>query len=132
AANAARDEVRSARVFALHEDAVTAENGRRAVTLGHLPVFEIDFGIDTQAADDPRNGIPIHFHQAALRTIFGDCRVRYCCHESKLLVKRSATVFSEGTWPVSGSEPGTGMPPFWFFIDRVIGDATERTDRRSV
>ena len=50
AADAAGDEVRVARVFTLHEDAVTAEDRRRAMTLRDLPVFEIDLGENPQAA----------------------------------------------------------------------------------
>ncbi len=62
AADAAGDEVRVARIFALHEDAVAAEDGGRAMALGHLPVFKIDLGKDSQAAHDPGNRVPVHFH----------------------------------------------------------------------
>ena len=31
----------------------------------HAPVFKIDFGENSQAADDPGNRIPIHVHQLA-------------------------------------------------------------------
>ena len=50
AADAAGDEVGVARILALHENAVAAENGRSAVALGHLPILEIDLGEDAQAA----------------------------------------------------------------------------------
>ena len=62
AANAAGDEVRVARIFALHEDAVSAEDRGCAVTLGDLAFAEVDFGKDAEAADDPRNRIPIHLY----------------------------------------------------------------------
>ncbi|MND01482.1 hypothetical protein D3C83_204920 [compost metagenome] len=55
--------MRIAWIFPLHEDAVTAEDRRSAVALGNLAVFEVDFREDAQAAYDPRDGIPIHFHQ---------------------------------------------------------------------
>ena len=62
AADAAGNEVRVARVFALHEDAVAAEDRGRAVTLGDLAFAEIDLGEDAEAADDPGDGIPIHLY----------------------------------------------------------------------
>ena len=62
AADAAGDEVRVARILALHEDAVAAEDRRGAVALGHLALAEVDFGEDAQAADDPGDRIPIHLN----------------------------------------------------------------------
>ena len=53
AADAAGDEVRVARIFALHEDAVAAEDRGGAVTLGDLAFAEVDLGEDAEAADDP-------------------------------------------------------------------------------
>ena len=62
AADAAGDEVRVARILALHEDAVSAEDRRGAVALGDLALAEVDFGEDAEAAHDPGNRIPIHLH----------------------------------------------------------------------
>ncbi len=62
AADAAGDEVRVARIFALHEDAVAAEDRGRAVTLGDLALAEVDLGEDAEAADDPGDRIPIHLY----------------------------------------------------------------------
>ena len=62
AADAAGDEVSVARILALHEDAVAAKDRRGAVTLGDLPLAEVDFGEDSEAADDPGNRIPIHLY----------------------------------------------------------------------
>ena len=62
-ADAAGDEVSIARVFALHEDAVPAKDGRGAVTLGHMLVLEVDLGKDAQAAHDSGDRVPVHFHQ---------------------------------------------------------------------
>ena len=66
AADAAGDEVRVARVFALHENAVAAEDRRGAVALGDLAVVEIDLGENAEAAHDSGNRIPVHLHQIAL------------------------------------------------------------------
>ena len=63
AANAAGDEVSVARVFALHENAVPAKDGRGAVALDHMLVLEVDLGKDAEAAHDPGNRVPVHFHQ---------------------------------------------------------------------
>ena len=59
-ADPAGDEVRVAGVLALHEDAVAAEDRRGAVALGDPLGLEVDLGVDTQAAHDPRDGIPGH------------------------------------------------------------------------
>ena len=61
AADPAGDEVGVARVLALHEDAVAAEDRRGAVAFGDLPVGEVDLGVDAQAAHDPGDRIPRHF-----------------------------------------------------------------------
>ena len=76
AADAAGDEVGVARVLALHEDAVAAEDRRGAVALGDLPVGEIDLGEDAQAADDPGDRVPGHLDQLSG---FGRC---LCFRES--------------------------------------------------
>ena len=52
AADAAGDEVGVARILALHEDRVAAEDRRRAVALDDFPVLEVDLGVDAEAADD--------------------------------------------------------------------------------
>ena len=67
-ADAAGDEVGVARVFALHEDAVAAEDRRGAVTLDHLAVGEIDFGEDAETADDSGYRIPVHLDDLLLLT----------------------------------------------------------------
>ncbi len=63
AANAAGDEMRVARVFPLHEDAVAAKDRRGAVTLRHLARAEVDFREDAQAADDAGDRIPVHLDE---------------------------------------------------------------------
>jgi hypothetical protein len=67
-ADAAGDEVGIARVFALHENAVAAEDRGGAVTLDDLAVSEIDFGEDAETADDSGYRIPIHLHDLLLVT----------------------------------------------------------------
>ena len=74
AADAAGDEVGVARILALHEDAVAAEDRRGAVALGHLPVVEVDLGEDAQAAHDPGDRVPVHLHQIALSCSASCCR----------------------------------------------------------
>jgi hypothetical protein len=61
-ADATGNEVRVAGVFALHENAVAAEDGRRAMTLNHLPVGKIDLGKDAEASDNSGYRVPIHLH----------------------------------------------------------------------
>ena len=61
----AGDEVGVPRVLALHEDAVAPEDRRGAVAIRHLPLPEVDLGVDAQAPHDARDGIPRHLHEPA-------------------------------------------------------------------
>ena len=63
AADAAGDEVGVARVFALHENAVAAEDGGSAVALGDFLLIEVDLGVDAEASDDSGDRVPGHFHK---------------------------------------------------------------------
>ena len=65
AADAAGDEVGVARILALHEDRIAAEDRRGAVALDDFLVVEVDLGVDAEAADDAGDGIPRHLHQLA-------------------------------------------------------------------
>jgi hypothetical protein len=65
-ADPARDEVRVARVLALHEDRVASEDRRRAVTLDDLLLLEVDLRVDTQASDDAGDRIPGHLDEAVV------------------------------------------------------------------
>ncbi len=60
AADPAGDEVRVARVDALHEDVESPEDHRRRVALVDLLVGEVDLRVDAEAADDPGDRIPRH------------------------------------------------------------------------
>ena len=62
-ADAAGDEVGVARVLALHEDAVAAEDRRRALALDDRLVAPVDLRVDAQAADDPGDRIPGHLDE---------------------------------------------------------------------
>jgi hypothetical protein len=64
-ANPTGDEVRVARVFPLHENAVAAEHRRCAEALGDFLFVEINSRIKTETPDDPRDRIPDHFDQLA-------------------------------------------------------------------
>ena len=66
-ADAAGNEMRVARVFPLHENAIAAKDRRRAVTLGDPAVLEVDLSVDAQTADDPCDRVPIHLDQRASR-----------------------------------------------------------------
>ena len=77
AADAAGDEVRVARIFALHEDAVAAENRRGAIALRDLLIVEVNLGENTQAAHDAGNRIPVHLHQIAF--LGWDFGLYLCC-----------------------------------------------------
>src|SRR5215471_2096420 len=61
-ANSTGDKVRVARVLTFHEDAVAAEDRRSAMALRHLPVFEVDLCVNTQAAHDSGNRVPVHLY----------------------------------------------------------------------
>ena len=63
-ADPARDEVRVPRVLALHEDAVAPEDRGRAVAFRHLPLAEVDLGVDAQAPHDARDRVPCHLDEA--------------------------------------------------------------------
>ena len=63
-ADAARDEVGVARVLALHEDAVAAEDRRGALALGDLALAEVDLRVDPEAADDAGDRVPRHVDEA--------------------------------------------------------------------
>jgi hypothetical protein len=64
-ADSTGDEVRVARVLALHEDGVAAEDRRGAVALGHHSLLEVDLGVDAQAPDDASDRIPRHLDKIA-------------------------------------------------------------------
>jgi hypothetical protein len=63
AADAACDEVSVARIFALHEEAVTSKDVGSAKGLCHPPVLEVDLRIDAQAANDTCHWIPRHLYK---------------------------------------------------------------------
>jgi hypothetical protein len=63
AADAAGDKVGVARIFALHEEAVTSENRGGAMTLRHLTLLEINLSIDAEAANDACDRIPRHLYK---------------------------------------------------------------------
>ena len=63
-ADPAGDEVRVARVLALHEDRVAAEDRRRAVALGDRRSAEVDLRVDPEAADDAGDRVPRHLDEA--------------------------------------------------------------------
>ena len=65
AANATGDEVRVPRVFASHEDAVAAKDGRGAITFDDFAVVEINLSENSETPDDSGDRVPVHFHKVA-------------------------------------------------------------------
>ena len=65
AADAAGDEVRVARVLALHEHAVAPEERGGALALRHFAVVEVYLRVDPEVADDARDGVPRHLHEVS-------------------------------------------------------------------
>jgi hypothetical protein len=63
AADATRDEVSVAWVFALHEKAVASEDVGGAIGLRHPPVLKVNLSIDAQAANDACHRIPRHLYK---------------------------------------------------------------------
>ncbi len=63
AADAAGDEVGVAGVLAPQENAVAAKERGGHLALGHLPVLEVDLGVNAQVADDAGDGVPVLLHQ---------------------------------------------------------------------
>ncbi len=82
AADARGDEPGVARVLALHEHRVAAEQRRGAVALHDFPVREVDLRVDAQVADDPGDRIPGHVHDlcglAPFGAGLGGRHLRYC------------------------------------------------------
>ena len=79
-ADSAGDEMRIARIFVLHEDAVTSEDRGRAVALDNFPVSEINLGENPQTPDDSGDGIPRHLYDiSSLGSRFRRCNCR-CFH----------------------------------------------------
>jgi hypothetical protein len=62
--------MRVARVLALHEDAIAAEDRRSAVALDDLLLLKVNLRVDPEAAHDPGNRIPGHLDKTG---IFGRC-----------------------------------------------------------
>ena len=98
AADAAGDEVRVARVLALHEQAVAAEDRRRAVALGDRHVREVDLGVDPEAADDAGDRVPGHLDEPA---VLGCRRCSACASSRPLLVVVGMPRSPRPSWPRS-------------------------------
>jgi hypothetical protein len=71
AANATRDEMRVTRIFAFHENAVSAKQRRGAFAFDDFTIVEIDLRVDPEIADDPRYGIPGHRDELSVTDLRG-------------------------------------------------------------
>src|SRR5579871_6217536 len=87
--DAAGDEMRITWVLALHKEAVPSEDGRGAVALRHPPVPEVDFGVDSQAANNTSNRVPRHFYKL-WRLGWSLFSPHLCSHNASSLLKRIA------------------------------------------
>jgi hypothetical protein len=61
-ADSAGNEVRVARIFILHEDAVPSEDRGGTMALDYFPVREVDLGKDPQTPNDSGDRVPGHLH----------------------------------------------------------------------
>ena len=143
-ADATGNEVSVARVFALHEDAVPAKDGRGAVALDHMLVLEVDLGKNAQAAHDPGDRVPVHFHQVPLLAgnILGRCG--NSAHLRSLLwilsvplremfsVRPSPVVFSVRPRVVPGGQFRAGMTPLRLFVGGTLGHRAQGTNRAAI
>ncbi len=90
AADAARDEVRVARVLALHEDAVAAEDRGGAPAADDLLRLEVDLRVDAEVPDDPRDRVPGHVDELPRLPIDSLARGGHLRSSSSLVSRASA------------------------------------------
>ena len=122
-ADPAGDEMSVARILALHEYAVAAEDGGRAVTLGDFSVLEINLRENAEAAHDPGNRIPVHLDQVSrlagrLRSWFGN---RFLGPWLIPLPIQKQSLVRIGSI-ASGQLSPLGCRHFVFFVDGRIGE----------
>ena len=125
-ADSRRDEMRVARIFAFHENAVAAEDRRRRVTFGDDFLLEVDLRVNAETADDPRDGIPRHIDQTrGSRFDPGSGKV-FNCHIGPLVLDERSL------FDVAGGELFALMTPLRFFVERVHRKVTHGLDDRTV
>ncbi len=121
-ANAAGDEMCVPRIFALHENAVPAEDRRRAMTLDDVFVGEINFRKDAQASDDSGDRVPIHLHDLLLLARGLCMSSRSCAHRDRSFNLKL------GPAVITGRQFSSGMPPLRFFVESGLGDRPQCSD----
>ena len=134
AADAAGDEVRVARVLALHEDRVAAEDRAGAVALGDLPVAEVDLGVDAEAADDPGDRVPRHLDEAVVvrrSNLLGLGMVDVMRRLAFRSVDAGAGSASPGARGAGGELRALGAP-LRLLVERLRGDLAQPLDGRAV
>src|SRR4029077_850116 len=134
AADTAGDEVRVARGLALHEDAVTTEDRRRAVALDDLLLAEVDLRVDAQAAHDPGDGIPVHLHNAGTGgSTHGSSLSLVCGAPARgLALVMSQVLPSSPGFLVTGEQVIALLAPPRLLVGRLGREAAEGADNRAV
>ena len=122
AADPAGDEVRVARVLALHEQAVAAEDRRGAVALANLLLLEVDRGVDPEAADDAGDRVPRHLDDVGVDGLESGAGFGHG-HG----VVASSPVLGE-----AGLELRALLAPRGFLVEGLRGDRSQPADRLAV
>ena len=126
AADTARDEVRVAWIFALHEEAIASEDVGGAKGLCHPPVLEVDLRIDAQTANDTSHRIPRHLYKLWWlgRGLFSSSlRTHGAISFIELLYAVAVSSWSPCSL-VTCCEFPPFMPPRGFFVDRIVRQLT--------
>ena len=136
-ADPAGDEVRVARVLALHEDRVPAEDRRGAVTLLDDLLLEVDLRVDAEAADDASDRIPRHLDDVAAARDLAGLGIGLCVRCGH----RCSVSIVEQVRLTCAELPGAGCPgseftavvaPLRFLVDRLERHLAQVADHLAV
>ncbi|GAB7029259.1 hypothetical protein JCM4914_07200 [Streptomyces platensis subsp. malvinus] len=94
AADPAGDEMRVARVLALHEHAVAAEERGRAPAFHDFPCGEVDFGVDAEVSDDAGDRVEGDFGEFASSLRIGLLGARH----GEFLSRMACWALGAGRW----------------------------------
>src|SRR6185437_4580337 len=123
AADAAGDEVGIARILALHEDAVAAEQRAGRAAVGDALGGEVNLGVDAEVADDAGHGVEVHLDQAAVGgSIGGGGRQGGGRHLER----------SGGGFLIAGGQRRPLVVPLGLLVGAEVGDAPQGADGAAV